>query len=224
MWLVVMSIEVDTFNYRLMVPAARQRERNLNHLCHNLIKEKKSPLLIQLVSILATSSSRGSAHFRNSNLVLERNPTHAMGDSKWDKNHITSYFPENVQHWEASEIAPYCLQRTMVVLCNGLFWSVSCPPPPTPLQAWSRSMPCPSRATMSCVSTWRTLKIAPRTPSTVPLEWASSRWTLMMMDTLWPWGTILATQVYSAPYTLWTSLTLQESLRRHSDELMLFLH
>lgn len=103
-----------------------------------------------------------------------------------------SLFPENVWRWEAAEIALYCLLRITAVFGNGLFWSVS---HFLSLQGWSRSMPCPSRGTMSCVSTWRTLKIAQHMPSTLPLEWASSRWTLMMTDTLWLWGTILAMQV-----------------------------
>lgn len=72
------------------------------------------------------------------------------------------------------------------------FWSVSCS---FSLQDWSRSMPCPSRGTMSYVSTWRILKITQHTLSMVPLEWASSQWTLMMMDTRWPSAAIPAMQV-----------------------------
>lgn len=39
-----------------------------------------------------SSVSSPHPHKRNSNLVLERNPTHAGRDSKWDKNHVTAYF------------------------------------------------------------------------------------------------------------------------------------
>ena len=34
-------------------------------------------------------------------------------------------FPVNVWRWEGAEIALYCLLRTTIVLCNGLFCSVS---------------------------------------------------------------------------------------------------
>lgn len=34
-------------------------------------------------------------------------------------------FPENEQRGESAEIALNCFLRTMVVLCNGLLWSMS---------------------------------------------------------------------------------------------------
>lgn len=97
---------------------------------------------------------------------------------------------ENVWLWYAASMALNCLMRTTVapfVMDHYLFL--------LPRQGWSRSMPCPSRGTMSYVSTWKTLKIAPRTPSMAPLESASSLWTPMMMDTPWLWETIQAIQV-----------------------------
>lgn len=120
---------------------------------------------------------------------------HVQGDALNGPRTALRLISRKCQHWEAAEMALNCLLRTIVVLCNGLFWSVS---RSFSLQGWSRFMPCPSRETMSCVSTWKTLKTAPHTPSMVPLEWACSLWILTMMDTLWPWATIRGMQVCSS--------------------------